>query len=116
MSNEPEPSATVEEFQRLEIRVGRVLQVEEFPRARRPSYRLIIDFGPLGTRRSSAGLKPFYTPEELLGRQVVCAFNLPPRNIAGFMSEVLVLGATEEGGRIRLLRPDEESAPGARVT
>ena len=111
------PQATIEDFERADLRVGRILEVEDFERARKPSYRLLIDFGPeLGTRRSSAGLKPYYSPEELLGRQVVCVFNLPPRNVAGFQSEVLVLGATEDDGRLRLLRPDSESALGSIVT
>lgn len=90
--------------------------MEDFARARKPSYRLVIDFGPLGTRRSSAGLKPYYSMEELIGRQVVCVFNLPPRNVAGFASEVLVLGATEDDGRLRLLQPDTEASLGSIVT
>jgi len=104
---------TVADFERVEMRVGRIVQVEDFPKARKPSYRLLIDFGPYGTRRSAAAVRPFYTREELLGRQVVAVTNFPPRRIADFESEVLVLGAVEHGGRIVLLRPDAEAELGA---
>lgn len=106
---------TVEEFQRVEMRVGRIVQVDDFPAARKPSYRLLIDFGPYGIRRSSAAVRPFYTREELLGRQVVAVTNFPPRRIAGFASEVLVLGAVQDDGRVALLRPDAEAQLGARI-
>lgn len=106
---------TVEDFERVEMRVGRILQVEEFPKARKPSYRLFIDFGPYGVRRSSAAVQPFYAREELVGRQVVAVMNFPPRRIADFESEVLVLGALEDDGRIVLLRPDAEAELGARI-
>lgn len=101
--------ATIEDFEKIDMRVGRIVEVEEFPEARKPSYKLTIDFGPLGTRRSSAGLKPYYRPEELVGRQVVCVVNFPPRRVAGFPSEVLVLGAMQQDGRVVLLQPDRES-------
>jgi len=106
---------TVEDFQRVEMRVGRIVRVEDFPQARKPSYRLLIDFGPHGVRRSSAAIRPFYTREELLGRQVVAVTNFPPRRIAGFESEVLVLGAVQDDGRVVLLRPDAEAELGARI-
>lgn len=108
-------SITIDDFQRVELRVGRIIAAEEFPEARKPSYKLSIDLGPLGTRRSSAGLKPYYTREELVGRQVVCVCNLPPRRVAGFHSEVLVLGAMQEDGRVILLQPDSPSALAARI-
>jgi tRNA-binding protein len=97
------------------MRVGRIVRVEDFPEARKPSYRLLIDFGPHGVRRSSAAIRPFYTREELLGRQVVAVTNFPPRRIAGFESEVLVLGAVHDDGRVVLLRPDAEAELGARI-
>ena len=103
---------TIEDFQRVDLRVGRIVEVEAFPEARKPSYKLTIDFGPLGTRRSSAGLKPYYTPEELIGRQVICVVNLPPRRVAGFASEVLVLGAIQSDERVILLQPDRTSELG----
>lgn len=106
---------TFEEFERVEMRVGRILQVEEFPKARKPSYRLIIDFGPFGMRRSSAAVQPFYLRESLVGRQTIAVMNFPPRRIADFESEVLVLGAVEHGGRIILLQPDAEAELGARI-
>lgn len=107
--------ATIDEFERIDMRVGRIIEVEAFPEARKPSLKLTIDFGELGTRRSSAGIKNYYTPEQLVGRQVVCVVNFPPRRIAGFSSEVLVLGATQVDGRIILLQPDEHSELGSPI-
>jgi len=107
--------ATIEDFDKIDMRVGRIVEVESFPEARKPSLKLTIDFGELGTRRSSAGLKDFYTREELVGRQVICVVNFPPRRIAGFASEVLVLGATQADGRIILLQPDAESELGSPI-
>ena len=104
------------DFQKVDMRVGRVTQAEDFPKARKPSYRLTIDFGPLGVRRSVAALKTDYRLEELPGRQVVCVFNFPPRRIAGFDSEVLVLAATEAGGALRLLSPDPAAELGSHVS
>ena len=103
------------DFERVEMRVGRIVRVDDFTKARKPSYQLLIDFGPYGTRRSSAAVRPFYTKDELLGRQVVAVTNFPPRRIADFESEVLVLGAVEQGGRIVLLRPDAEAELGSRI-
>ncbi len=108
--------ARVEDFLALDLRVGRILEAEDFAKARKPSYRLLIDFGPLGTRRSVAALKADYAAAELPGRQVVCVVNFPPRRIAGFDSEVLVLAAVEGGGRLRLLRPDAEAELGSRIS
>jgi len=114
-ADEPLPTITVADFQRVEMRVGRIVAVEPFPQARTPSYRLLIDFGPYGTRRSSAALRPFYPPEALQGRLVVAVTNFPPRRIAGFASEVLVLGAVDSAGRVVLLQPDSEVELGARI-
>ena len=106
---------TLEEFQRIDIRVGRVLAVEEFPEARNPAWKLEIDFGPeVGVKRSSAQIT-HYSREELEGRLVVGVVNFPPRRIAGFPSEVLVLGALDEQAGVVLLRPDRECAPGDRI-
>jgi tRNA-binding protein len=107
--------ATIDEFQRIEMRVGRVTAVDEFPEARNPSYKLTIDLGPHGTRRSSVAVKRWYAREELVDRLVVCVTNFPPRRIAGFSSEVLVLGAIEEDGRVVLLRPDGSAELGSRI-
>lgn len=105
----------IEDFERVEMRVGRIVSVDDFPKARKPSYRLTIDFGPYGTKHSSAAIRPFYSREELTGRQVVCVTNFPPRQIADFSSEVLTLGVMEHGGRIVLLMPDKEAELGGRI-
>ena len=103
------------DFQKVDLRVGRVAAAEDFPKARKPSYLLTIDFGPLGTRRSVAALKTDYRLAELPGRQVICVFNFPPRRIGPFSSEVLVLGALDEAKGVVLLRPDQDSEPGSRI-
>jgi tRNA-binding protein len=103
------------EFERVDMRVGRIVRAEPFPEARKPAYRLWIDFGPLGEKRSSAQITDHYRPEELLGRQVVCVVNFPPKRIGPFVSEVLVLGAYTNGGEVILLRPDREVEPGGRI-
>ena len=108
-------TATLEEFQRIELRVGRVVAVEDFPAARNPSYKLTIDLGPYGTKRSSAAIRPWYTKEQLQGRLVVCVTNFPPRRIATFDSEVLTLGAVDEAKRVTLLQPDADCALGSRI-
>jgi tRNA-binding protein len=97
----------MDDFNRIDMRVGRITAVEPFPEARKPSYRMTIDFGPIGTRRSSAQLPATYPdPEALVGRLVVAVVNFAPRRIAGFSSEVLVLGALPADGRIPLLGVD----------
>ena len=106
---------TWEEFRKVDIRVGKVLAAEDFPEARNPSYRLTIDFGPLGVKRSSAAVRPWYTKSDLVGRHVLAVVNFPPKQIANFLSEVLVLGAVQPDGEVVLLRPDAEKALGARV-
>ncbi|HYO48459.1 MAG TPA: tRNA-binding protein [Chloroflexia bacterium] len=112
-------TTTIDVFDGIDMRVGRVVTCEPFPEARKPSYKLTIDFGPLGVKRSSAQLTVHYAPNDLIGRLVVAVVNFPPRRIAGFQSEVLVLGVPGEGvarqGSVVLLRPDLDVAPGARV-
>lgn len=102
-------------FQTLDLRVGRVLRAEPNEKARKPAYRLWIDFGPLGEKRSSAQLVDLYRPEELVGRLVVAAVNLGSRIIAGFTSEVLVLGLPDEAGRVVLLAVERDVPLGGRV-
>ena len=104
------------DFHALDLRVGTVRTAEPFPEARTPALKLTIDFGPeLGTRRSSAQLTRRYTPDALIGRQVVAAVNLGSRRIAGFVSEVLVLGGVPEAGDVVLLRLDAPVPDGTRV-
>jgi tRNA-binding protein len=105
----------VEAFGVLELRVGRITRAEPNERARKPAYKLWVDFGPLGERRSSAQIAALYTPESLTGRLVIGAMNLGPRTIAGFESEVLVLGLPDAEGRVVLLVPERDVPPGARV-
>ncbi len=114
-----EPLTDITTFEKVEMRVGRIIACTEFPEARKPSYKLEIDFGPLGVRRSSAQLTAYYRPTDLVGRLVVAVVNFPPRRIAGFSSEVLVLGVPGEGttpaGGVVLLQPERNVEPGARV-
>jgi tRNA-binding protein len=99
----------------VDIRVGIVTDAQEFPEARRPAYRLWIDFGPLGVKRSSAQVTRHYQPRELVGRRVVAVVNFPPKQIGPFVSEVLVLGAYDEAGEVVLLQPDRPVAPGSKI-
>ena len=103
------------DFARVDMRVGVVVDAREFPEAIRPALKLWIDFGPLGTKRSSAQVTHRYTPEELIGRRVIAVVNFPPKQIGPFVSEVLVLGAYDEHGHVILLRPDFDAAPGSRI-
>jgi tRNA-binding protein len=107
--------ATYDEFLNIEIRVGTVLRAEAFPEARKPALKMWIDFGELGTLTSSAQITLRYAPGELAGSQVLGVTNFPPRRIAGFISQVLVLGAVPEQGDVALVRPDAQVAPGTRV-
>lgn len=104
-----------EAFETLDLRVGRIVEAAPNAKARKPAYRLVIDFGPLGTRTSSAQLTALYSAEELVGRQIVAAMNLGTRNIAGVVSEVLVLGLPDSEGRVVLLAPEREVPLGGRV-
>ncbi len=107
--------ASYDDFLKLDIRVGRILEAEVFSEARKPAYKLLIDFGPLGTKRSSAQITRRYKPGELTGRLVVAVVNFSPKRIAGFSSQVLVLGAVPGEGDVVLLKPDEEVEPGTRI-
>ena len=106
---------TFDEFQELDIRIGTVMEAMPFPEARVPAIKLVIDFGELGLRRSSAQITRRYTPEALVGRQVAAVVNMPPRRIAGFSSEVLVLGGIPEPGDVVLLAPDQHVVNGTQV-
>jgi len=105
-----------EDFEKVEVRVGRVVAAEPFPEAQKPAIKLSVDFGPeVGTRRTSAQLTAHYPPEVLVGRQVVAVVNFPPKRIAGFKSEVLVLGVPDGDEEVVLLSPDHEVPPGGRM-
>jgi len=103
------------DFERVDMRVGRVIEAEPFPEARKPAYRLRIDFGPLGIRRSSAQLTVHYRPDELRGRLVIAVINFPPRQIGPVRSEVLVLGVPDPDGAVVLLEPRIDVPLGGRV-
>ena len=107
--------ATFDDFMKLDIRVGTIMEAKVFVKARKPAYQLVVDFGEeIGTKKSSAQITQHYTPEELVGKQVLAVVNFPPRQIADFMSEVLVLGTYSEGGVV-LIRPDKDVQNGDKL-
>jgi tRNA-binding protein len=103
------------DFEKVDIRVGVVVDAEGFPEARRPAYKLTIDFGPLGLKRSSAQITHHYRADGLVGRLVVAVVNFPPKQIGPFVSEVLVLGVYNEHGEVILLHPDHPVAAGSKI-
>ena len=107
--------ATIEDFHKLDIRIGKVIGVEDFTEAKKPAYKLKIDFGKLGIKNSSAQLTGLYSKEDLLGRQVVAVVNFPPRQIANFVSEVLVLGAISDNRDTILLVPERDAELGDKI-
>ena len=106
---------TFADFEKVDMRVGVVVDAQAFPEARRPAFKLWIDFGPLGVKRSSAQITHHYTLPELVGRRVVAVVNFPPKQIGPFVSEVLVLGAYNEAGEVILLNPDQPVSPGCKI-
>jgi tRNA-binding protein len=107
---------TYADFEKVDVRVGIVVAVEDFPKARKPAYKLTVDFGPLGVKRSSAQITVLYPKEHLLGRQVLAVVNLAPRQIADFVSEVLILGIADSEGTVILLSTEREARTGSRVS
>ena len=103
------------DFEKVDMRVGVVVDAQPFPEARRPAYKLTIDFGPLGVKRASAQITTRYQPAELVGRHVVAVVNFPPKRIGPFVSEVLVMGAYDADGAVILLHPDRAVPPGSRI-
>jgi tRNA-binding protein len=104
------------DFEKVEIRAGTIVDAQPFPEARKPAFKLWVDFGaPLGVKRSSAQLTVHYAPDRLIGRQVMAVMNFPPRQIGPFVSEVLVLGVPDENGAVVLLRPDLKVPDGGRM-
>lgn len=110
-----QPVTPFDTFAALDIRVGTIVAVEAFPEARKPAWKLTIDFGPLGTRRSSAQITVHYTPETLVGRQVAAVMNFAPRQIGKFMSEVLTLGFPDAEGEVVLVMPERPVPNGGRL-
>ena len=107
--------ATFDDFMKLDIRVGTITEAKVFAKARKPAYQFVVDFGEeIGTKKSSAQITQHYTPDQLIGKQVLAVVNFPPRQIADFMSEVLVLGTYSEGGVV-LITPDKAVQNGDRL-
>ncbi len=106
---------TYEDFEKVEIRVGKIIKAEDFPNARKPAYKLWIDFGNLGVKKSSAQITKLYQQEDLINKSILAVTNFPPRQIADFMSEVLVLGVVLDDGEVVLIQPDREVTLGKRV-
>jgi tRNA-binding protein len=105
-----------DQFLKVDVRAGTVVDVEAFPEARKPAWKLRIDFGPaIGVKRSSAQITEHYRPEDLLGTKVAAVVNFPPRQIGPFLSEVLTVGFPDEQGRVVLVRPDRDVPDGARL-
>lgn len=107
---------TWSDFEKIDIRTGTITDVQDFPKAKKPAYKLLIDFGEaIGIKRSSAQITVHYTKEELAGRQVLAVINFPPRQIADFMSECLVLGVYDENNAVILLQPEKKTVNGLKV-
>ena len=107
---------TWNDFEKLEIRVGQIIEVNDFPKARKPAYKLVIDFGDeLGLKNSSAQITHHYTKENLLNKQVIAVINFPPKQIAGFISECLVLGIYDENNDVILLKPERPVKNGQKI-
>ena len=110
------PTISYDDFRKVDIRVGTIVAAEAFPEARRPAYKLKVDFGDsIGVRRTSVQIVPNYKLEDLVGRQVAAVVNFPPKQIGPFMSEVLVLGFGDEGDNVTLIRPDKTVPNGGRL-
>ncbi|MBX7138172.1 MAG: tRNA-binding protein [Oligoflexia bacterium] len=103
------------EFERVELRAGTIIKVEEFPQARKPAYKIWVDFGEFGIKQSSAQVTVHYTPATLLGRQIMGVINFPPKNIAGFKSEFLITGFADTTGAIVLVHPERSVPNGAKL-
>lgn len=106
---------TWEDFEKIDMRVGTILEVNDFPKAKKPAYQLIIDFGELGIKKSSAQIVHLYRKEDLIGRQVIAVVNFPPKQIANFISECLVMGVYNENNEVILLAPERNTKNGCKI-
>lgn len=107
---------SIDDFTKIDIRVGTIIKVEPFPEAKKPALRLFIDFGPdMGTKKTSAQITTHYTPDTLIGRQIAAVVNFPPRQIGQFMSEALVLGFPDADGQVVLIKPDMNIPNGGKM-
>ena len=103
------------DFEKVDMRVGTIISVEDFPKARKPAYRLTIDFGELGIKKSSAQIKDLYAKEDLLNKQIIAVVNFPPKQIANFISECLVMGVYADDNSVVLLQPERNTTNGMRI-
>lgn len=109
-------NATIEDFNKIDIRTGKIIEVSDFPEAKKPAFKLTIDFGfDVGIKKSSAQITKNYQKEDLLGKQVLAVVNFPPRQIGHFISEVLTLGLPDENGEVVLIRPDKNTPIGGKL-
>lgn len=104
-----------EDFEKIDIRIGTIIEVKDFPKAKKPAYQLLIDFGMLGQKKSSAQITAHYKKEELLNRQVIAVVNFPPKQIADYISECLVLGIYDENKNVILLQPERQVSNGMKI-
>ncbi len=106
---------TWEDFEKVDIRVGKIIEVDDFPEARNPSYKLKIDFGKLGIKKTGAQLTKLYSKGDLLNKQILAVVNFPPKQVADFMSECLILGVVKEDGEVILLQPERDAPLGYKI-
>lgn len=108
---------SIDDFEKVDIRVGKIIDVQDFPNAKKPAYQLTIDFGSeIGIKHSSAQITTLYSKDELVGKQILAVVNFPPRQIANFFSEVLVLGLKQSDGSVALIEPEREVALGIKMS
>lgn len=115
MSNLDKDTIQWSDFSKIEMRIGTVISCEVFEKARNPAYKMIIDFGEFGIRKTSAQVTELYLPENIIGKQVVAVMNFPPKQIANIMSECLILGGVGDGNEVTLIQPERETKNGTKI-